>query len=334
MGAGDPLVSVVIPFMNGERYLEQAIDSVRTQSYPKWELLLVDDGSSDGSTGIAKRRQAEDPARIRYVEHPAHDNRGATASRNLGIEEARGELLGFLDQDDIFLPFKLQREVPLLLAHPEAGMVVGQTLFVHDPAGRPDLGGSDHVPQFSAFGLPPDHLYEPPKLLIRLLEDENSHPAICAVLVRRSFCLEVGGFERPEPDVYDDSTLLAKAYLHGPVYLYGGCSSAYRVNTGSRSIDFVESGQYHPTRPNPARSAFLDWLEARMRAEGVSDPDLWRALDWEQLPYRDPARYRRAEVFGRVMGYPARAARWALTKSRALRRWTLSRAHSVGARRR
>jgi glycosyltransferase involved in cell wall biosynthesis len=315
--------------MNGERYLGQAIDSVRTQSYSNWELLLVDDGSSDGSTAIAKLSQADDPQRIRHLEHPERANRGATASRNLGIEKARGEFLGFLDQDDVYLPFKLEREVPLLLAHPDAGMVVGQTLFVHEPGGRPDLAGSDHVPQFEAFGLPPDRLYQPPELLIRLLEDENSHPALCAVLARRSFCLEVGGFDRPEPDVYDDSTLLVKAYLQGPVFLSSGCSSAYRLNPGSRSLDYIDSGQFDPSRPNPARAAFLEWVETRMESEGITDRTLWHSLRWEQLPYRDPAKYRRTQVFAGLFGYPARIARSAIAPARSLRRWIRSRIHSL-----
>src|SRR4051812_4393313 len=199
-----PLVSIVIPFMDGERFLGQAIESVRAQSYPNWELLLVDDGSTDRSTGIAERYEAAEPERVRRLEHAGHANHGATASRNLGLEQARGEFVGFLDQDDVYLPFKLEREVQLLLSHPDAGMVVGQTLFCHlaEETGEPE--GADHVPQFAAFGLPPERLYPPPQLLTRLLEDENSHPAICAVLARRAFCRDIGGFERPEPDVYDD----------------------------------------------------------------------------------------------------------------------------------
>ena len=88
MTAATPLVSVVMPFLDGIRFLPEAIDSVVTQTYPEWELLLVDDGSTDGSSALARDYARGRPDRIRYLEHAGHANRGKSTSRNLGI--ARG----------------------------------------------------------------------------------------------------------------------------------------------------------------------------------------------------------------------------------------------------
>src|SRR5438876_10917096 len=99
--SNQPLVSVVIIFWNAERFLREAIESVFAQAYVNWELLLVDDGSTDGSTAIARSGVEQDPQRVRYVEHPGHDNRGMSASRNLGIGNAQGAVVAFLDAEHV-----------------------------------------------------------------------------------------------------------------------------------------------------------------------------------------------------------------------------------------
>ena len=136
--ASDPLVSVISIFFNAAEFLAEAIESVLAQTYPHWELVLVDDGSSDGSAEIARRYADSDPGRIRYVEHPGHENRGISAARNLGVREALGEYVAFLDADDVYLPQKLERQAQLLAAHPEAAMVYGATLHWHGWTGRPE----------------------------------------------------------------------------------------------------------------------------------------------------------------------------------------------------
>src|SRR5262245_49211304 len=95
------LVSAIIIFRNEEKFLSEAIESVFRQTYPKWELLLVDDGSTDASTGIALRYSQQYSDRVQYLEHEAHSNRGMSASRNLGIQHAKGDYIAFLDGDDV-----------------------------------------------------------------------------------------------------------------------------------------------------------------------------------------------------------------------------------------
>src|SRR5262245_21147944 len=103
------LVSVIISFLNAERFIQEAIESVFAQGYEHWELLLVDDGSTDESTAIARRYTAQHPERVRYLEHAGHQNRGLSASRNLGIRHAQGEYIAFLDADDVWLPHRSSR---------------------------------------------------------------------------------------------------------------------------------------------------------------------------------------------------------------------------------
>lgn len=103
----EPLISVIIPVYNTEKYLRQSIDSVLVQTYSAWELILIDDGSADGSERICDEYALKD-SRIR-VYHTK--NRGVSAARNMGLEHAAGEWIAFLDSDDLMLPNALETYV-------------------------------------------------------------------------------------------------------------------------------------------------------------------------------------------------------------------------------
>lgn len=107
----DNLVSIILPMYNGELYVRQAIDSVLTQTYPNWELILVDDKSTDLSFSIAKKFENDD-SRIN-VYQLLNNSGSASAPRNYGIEKANGEFIAFLDADDKWAPEKLQLQVNL-----------------------------------------------------------------------------------------------------------------------------------------------------------------------------------------------------------------------------
>src|ERR687898_692015 len=134
---GGPLVSVIIIFLDAQRFIREAIESVFGQTYSNWELLLVDDGSTDAGTDIALHYAGRYPQKVRYLEHPGHQNRGMSASRNLGIRHARGEYVAFLDADDVWLARNLEQQVTTLGAHPEAGMVYGNTQYWYNWTGDP-----------------------------------------------------------------------------------------------------------------------------------------------------------------------------------------------------
>ncbi len=113
------LISCVIPVFNGERYLGEALESVLAQSYQPLEVIVVDDGSTDGTAEVA-RRYGE---RVRYVWQP---NAGETAARNLGLTAAQGEFIAFLDADDVWHSEKLERQIARFQERPEIDLCFTQ----------------------------------------------------------------------------------------------------------------------------------------------------------------------------------------------------------------
>ncbi len=107
-----PLVSCIVPVFNGERYLAEALDSILAQQYRPLDVIVVDDGSTDGTAGVVRRYGD----RVRVLHQP---NAGAPAARNRGLAAARGELIGFLDSDDLWHRDKLARQVARFAARPE-----------------------------------------------------------------------------------------------------------------------------------------------------------------------------------------------------------------------
>lgn len=161
----EPLISVVIPVHNCERYLAEAIESVLAQTYRPIEIIVVDDGSTDGSADIAERFVP--PVRYCFQLHS-----GAGAARNHGIECAGGSFFAFLDADDLWMKGKLVRQMAAFREHPQLAMVFG------------------HVEQFHSPELGSD------------LKDRIRYPAetmpgymLGAMLVRRDAFLRVGPFE-------------------------------------------------------------------------------------------------------------------------------------------
>lgn len=133
------LVTVVMPVYNGEQYLRQAIDSMLAQTYANWELVLVDDGSHDGTAAIA--RQYQDP-RIRYH---YQENRGQAAALNTGLALAQGEFVTTLDADDWYPPESLAARVAHLQQHPACAACYGDGYYCYE-AGQPFLKFTDHMP--------------------------------------------------------------------------------------------------------------------------------------------------------------------------------------------
>jgi glycosyltransferase involved in cell wall biosynthesis len=234
----NPLVSVVVIFWNAERFIREAIESVIGQTYSAWELLLVDDGSTDGSTVTARHYAGRYSERVRYLEHPSHANLGMSASRNRGIRDARGRYLAFLDADDIWFPSTLEQQVAILEAHPETAMVYGPIQWWYSWTGRPEDGRRDYIER---LGVPPDAVVQPPALLPLFLRDKAAVPS--GLLVRREPIERVGGFEDEFRGEYEDQVFCAKICLQAPVFASGRCWYRYRQHPDSCVLRGQRTGE-------------------------------------------------------------------------------------------
>ena len=110
----NPLVTVILPAYNAERFIAEAIESVIAQSVEDWELIVVDDGSTDGTREIIADYQRRD-RRIRVLTHAA--NRGLASARNTALDHARGRLIAFIDSDDVWFPEKTARQIAAMERH-------------------------------------------------------------------------------------------------------------------------------------------------------------------------------------------------------------------------
>lgn len=121
-----PLVSVIVPTYNRARLIQEAIDSVLSQDYPNFELIVIDDGSTDNTAAIVG---TINDLRLRYVQQ---NNRGRSNARNHALSLARGDFITFLDSDDLYLPRKISLQVDYLLTHPGTGMIYTSAYCIDD----------------------------------------------------------------------------------------------------------------------------------------------------------------------------------------------------------
>jgi len=129
----EPLVSVVLPCYEAERFLAEALDSLLGQTYGELEILAIDDGSSDGTLGILEEFAARDE-RVRVLRNP--ENQGVIRTLNRGVAEARGEIIARMDADDVAAPARIERQVEVLAGRPEIDLVGTGVEVVDGETGR------------------------------------------------------------------------------------------------------------------------------------------------------------------------------------------------------
>ena len=119
----NPSISVIVPAHNAVKYLAEAIQSVICQNYTPLEIIVVDDGSTDGTAGVI----ASFGNKVRYI---FQENSGPAVARNTALEMANGDIIGFIDADDIWTKEKITTQLPVLLEHPEIDIVLGAFQWV------------------------------------------------------------------------------------------------------------------------------------------------------------------------------------------------------------
>jgi len=210
-------VSVIIPVYNCERYIADAIRSVQAQTHPPFEIIVVDDGSTD-KTGAVVRACGT----VKYLRQ---ENRGEPAARNLGIEHAAGDLIAFLDGDDLWTPDKLAVQVPYLEEHPGYAMVYGD-MTTFDDRGTID----ESVKQRFHITFPEGNIFLP--LFKETLFGSGS------VVVRKECFHKVGPFDESLLVGSDYEMWLriarnfAVGYVDRPVLMYRQHSSMSTLNLG------------------------------------------------------------------------------------------------------
>ena len=273
-----PLISVIMIFLNEERFIREAIQSVLAQTYENLELILVDDGSIDGSTTIAKRHAQQYPEKIHYLEHPDHANRGMSASRNLGIHNARGAFLTFIDADDVVYPQKLERQLTILCSHPDAALVCGRAQWWYSWTGNPEDATRDFV---QVLDVNLDTVVQSPTLLSLFLQDEWA--SLCDVMVRKEAVEAVKGYEESFKGMYEDQAFHAKLCLAFPAYVASDYWYRYRQHPQACSSVSHETDQYAD-----ARQRFLNWLAGYFFEQRVGDIQLREILRREIWRLRHP----------------------------------------------
>jgi glycosyltransferase involved in cell wall biosynthesis len=208
------LVSVVIPCYNQAHFLSEAIESVLSQSYPRFEIVVVDDGSTDNTSEVAS---SYPPEKVRLVRQ---ENRGLSAARNAGLAESKGEYVVFLDADDRLLPDALEVGVRELEAHPQCAFVSG------------------HIRRIAADGSP---LRTPPQALHSAHLEGDHYARLLrynyiwtpgSVMFRRTVFDSVGGFD-PSVNATADWDLYLRVMRRYPVHHHGEVVLDYRRHGAS-----------------------------------------------------------------------------------------------------
>ncbi|WP_353260056.1 glycosyltransferase family 2 protein [Prochlorothrix hollandica] len=217
-----PVISVIIPAFNGAGTLPETLDSVLAQTWTHWEMILVDDGSTDKTLAVVesyRQRHGELGDRLRVL---SFANAGVSISRNRGLAVAQGQYISFLDADDLWTPGKLERQLRALQAQPQAALAYSFTAWI-DEQGRPLREQIAQRCEGEVYGA----------LLLRDFIASGSNPLIC-----RSALESVGGFD---PDLHpaEDWDMWLRLARRYPFVCVPQADVLYRKRSGSASSNVV-----------------------------------------------------------------------------------------------
>jgi glycosyltransferase involved in cell wall biosynthesis len=307
----EPLVSILIPCFNSERWVGGAIESALTQTWPAKEVIVIDDGSTDRSLKIIRRFEG-------HIRWESGSNRGGNAARNRLLELARGDWLQYLDADDYLLPDKITKQVQFLIKHPDAEIVFGPVTLEH---------WSERKIRLEPLPIP--ELHDLWVLLARWWLPQTGAP-----LWRKQAIVDVGGWKSGQPccqehELYLRLLIAGKRFeycsTNGAIYRQWGNVTICKKNPREvhrRRLEIVQLAQEHLQEKNQLTSERLTAINqgrfeiarAVWQYEAAFATDIMRAVQKDQPLFipcgtAAPARYR---LMYRSFGFAQaeRIARW------------------------
>lgn len=218
-----PKVSIIIPLYNGKKYIKQAIESILNQTYKDFEIIVVDDGSTDGSGELVKDKFGD---KVRYV---YQENKGAATAVNKGISLSQGDYIAFCDHDDWWLPEKLEKQVKFLEANQNFGLLYTDAFLAKDGV----LTRETWLRSRKVLPCSGDK-----EKCLATLFSRNFIPAPLTVLIKKSVIDRIGLFNENFPSTYDYEYWfrileagIQIAFLDEPLAVWNS-----RVGQGSRRI--------------------------------------------------------------------------------------------------
>ncbi|HEY0055293.1 MAG TPA: glycosyltransferase family 2 protein [Pedobacter sp.] len=280
-----PLVSIIIPIFNSGRYITETIESVLNQRYTNWELILVDDGSTDDSRIISEGYSSKYPEKIICAAHVGNINKGLPSTRNLGLSLAKGSLVALLDSDDLWMPDYLEEQVSFLVNNKDIDVVCQASIYW-----RTWNNPKEHD-EVILVGAPSEKIYTPPELAVALYPFGNgAAPCMDGIVMRTEALKRIGGFEesfKGKNHLYEDQAFNIKNYLKNVVYLSSSAKNLYRQRPDSMMHGIIEEGLY-----DNGRYFFLRWLKVYLKDQMIKDKAVHKLLNRALIPYKYPYLYK------------------------------------------
>jgi glycosyltransferase involved in cell wall biosynthesis len=256
------LVTVVVPVYNGEQYLEKTVVSILSQNHQNIELILVDDGSSDKSAKIMQKLEKTD-TRIK----PFYNGNGGVASaRNFGVNQAKGEFIAFCDQDDLWLPDKISKQIPLF-NNPKIGLVYSGAIAKYEMYNKESKPSFAHKYKGDVFSQ-----------LVKL-----NMFTCCTAVVRKTYFDQVGGFD-------DDRALMGVDDWHLWLKLAMVCKFDYVEEYLAVHVFHGDNYSLNDEKMHEAEIICLNKIEYIAKQQN-------KTADWALIKQQLHVRYAKSYIF-------------------------------------
>jgi glycosyltransferase involved in cell wall biosynthesis len=215
-----PIISVIVPIFNAGKFLDETIQSVINQTFTDWELILVDDGSTDDSLIIASEYSKKDD-RIKSLQHPGGVNLGVSCTRNLGIKYSAGTFIALLDSDDTWYRNKLEKQIDIFIRYPDISLVYHKlkTKFDLENFVFPEICGSGTVGR-------QDYIYK------KMVRDKVWMPN-SSVVFNANVLNKTGLFNEKLKYQIEDHLFFTKCTYHFKSYFLDEILGEYRIHSSS-----------------------------------------------------------------------------------------------------